>query len=135
MRGDYYDFEARLMDTDATFRENPTWETSDNPTITDPETGRRWQLDGVHVAELSAADRLAVLCEWGNCEDAVHCSVADNGNIGDGLWLRVSPAARAVREEHDDGPEPLLMLRLTPRQARILGAALTSAARMREAQG
>ena len=150
---DYYDFKVCHIDTDTTFEEtrrvdaNGREFTASSNDVDDPETNVRWSLGGCWMGpELDGDDRLALLKNWGfTGGDCIKARVTDNGEMGEGLWLEFSPAARHGNPESNperwgDGwseksPRLLFSLRLTATQARILGETLISAGRIRDAQG
>ena len=150
---DYYDLCINLMDTDVSFREIGKVSAQTGNTLAleesevdDPETDKRWRMDGFWQAPvLDKADLLEMLKQWAYTDgDSIHAQVHDNGRDGDGLWLAFYPCARAGTPEENPekfgtmtsqtAPAALLSVRLTPRQAKILGTALKSAAEMWEAQ-
>lgn len=150
---DYYDYHVRLMDTDVGFHEVRKLDAYDRPYppgpygIDDDKTGKRWKLDGTWIGPvLDKADIEAMLDTWGATEgDCVYASVEDNGELGDGLFLCFTPSNRVGdHKSHPDkwgdnrsdkSPALLFGIRLTARQAAILGAALSGVAAMRIAQG
>lgn len=152
--GSYYDLRVCLMDTDTPFRETPkTWAQDGKPRqlerweIDDLEDGKRFRLEGLRLGPAPDAADLQAMCdEFFYCDPpgAVTVEVADNGESGDGLWLSLKVAQREGNplthpdkwgdERRDDAPTPLVAVRLTPRQAAVLGEALIAAARLRAAQ-
>ena len=150
---DYYDFCVNLMDTDVSFHEisKVSAQTGnalalEENEVDDPETNKRGRMDGFWQAPaLDKADLLEMLKHWGYTNgDSIHARVCDNGRDGDGLWLAFYPCARAGTPEENPErfgtqtsqtvPAALFSVRLTPKQAKILGTALKSAAEMWEAQ-
>lgn len=149
---DYYDFRVGLMDTESWFSEIRKTDARDRPypcdeyQIDDEDTEKRWQLRGVIIGPgIDRSDLQAMLDEWGQTDGScVTATVEDNGTHGDGLWLSFRPNAReGDPKSHPDKwgdnrsdhtPRPFFQIRLTPKQAGILGAALTGVAAMRKAQ-
>lgn len=150
---DYYDYRVCLMETDVDFQQvgKVSAQTGkplaiEENQVDDPETDLRWQLRGFYQAPaLDRADLLAMLKQWGWTDgDSISVQVHDNGRNGDGLWLSFYPCARAGTPEKDPdkfgtnssetAPAALFSVRLTPKQAKIIAAALKGAAEMWEAQ-
>jgi hypothetical protein len=150
---DYYDFSVKLMDTHTYFKETGKVSAQtgkplavEDGEVDDPETNKRWRLQGFWQAPvLDKDDLLAMLKRWSYTDgDSIHAQVHDNGRGGDGLWLSFYPCARAGTPEtnpekfgtmtSETAPAALFTVRLTPKQAKILGVALKAAAEMWEAQ-
>lgn len=150
---DYYDHRVTLMDTNVNFYEigKIAAQTGrplalEENEVDDPETDKRWRLSGVWQAPvLDKQDLLEMLKQWGYTDgDSIHAQVHDNGRDGDGLWLSFYPCARAGTPEEnpekfgtnlsETAPAALFAVRLTPKQARIIAAALNGAAALQEAQ-
>lgn len=150
----YYDLRICLMDTDTPFRlVSKVWAQTGEPVpkedrdVEDPTSGERYRLEGVYFGPpLDKADLQALLGEHFDADPPgmITANVTDNGPYGDGLYLSFKvPVREGNPETHPDKwgdnmrkdtPRELFAIRLTPRQATILGEALLAAGRLRGAQ-